>query len=99
MACCRMSTTFRRYSLAAAIVRAKSKNGASASPGNCTQPDILASVQTEPDMVQRWNGAAPYWEKHRDVIRQMFAPVTSALVEDAGTGSGPEGLDIEIGGG
>jgi len=92
-----MSTTFRRYSLAAAIVRATSKNGASASPGNCTQPDILASVQTEPDMVQRWNGAAPYWEKHRDVIRQMFAPVTSALVEDAGIGSGQEVLDIGTG--
>jgi ubiquinone/menaquinone biosynthesis C-methylase UbiE len=35
------------------------------------------------EVINRWTGSAPYWEKHRDIIRHMFAPVTNALAEDA----------------
>jgi SAM-dependent methyltransferase len=36
-------------------------------------------------VIDRWTGAAPSWEKHRETIRQMFAPVTQALVEEIGS--------------
>jgi ubiquinone/menaquinone biosynthesis C-methylase UbiE len=45
----------------------------------------------------RWSRAAPFWEKHRQAIRQMFAPVTRALVEDALIGSGHTVLDVATG--
>jgi ubiquinone/menaquinone biosynthesis C-methylase UbiE len=48
-------------------------------------------------VVNEWTGAAPFWEKHRDMIRHMFAPVTQALVEDARIGSGHTVLDIGTG--
>jgi len=53
--------------------------------------------------MDRWIGAAPSWEKHRETIRQMFAPVTQALVEeirsghtvlDVATGPGEPALSI-----
>jgi SAM-dependent methyltransferase len=50
-------------------------------------------------VINQWTGAAPYWEKHRDIIRQMFAPVTGALVEDARIASGHTVLDIASGSG
>ena len=34
-----------------------------------------AKVQPEQIIINSWKGAAPYWEKHREIIRQMFAPV------------------------
>jgi hypothetical protein len=39
-------------------------------------------MQPERKEVDRWSVAAPFWEGHRDVIHQMFAQVTQALVED-----------------
>lgn len=47
--------------------------------------------------MNQWNAAAPFWEKHREVIRQMFAPVTQALVEDAQIGGRHAILDIATG--
>jgi hypothetical protein len=38
-----------------------------------------------------------FWEKHRDVIRGMFAPVTHALIEDAEIGSEDSVLDVATG--
>jgi SAM-dependent methyltransferase len=35
------------------------------------------------ELINRWSETAPYWEKHRATIREMFAPVTQALVEAA----------------
>ena len=58
---------------------------------------ILVLMQPEQEVINRWTGSAPYWEKHRDVIRQMFAPVTQALVEDAQIGAGHVVLDIATG--
>jgi hypothetical protein len=34
------------------------------------------------------------WEKHREIMRQMFAPITQALVEDGPIGNGHAVLDI-----
>lgn len=44
-----------------------------------------------------WRDSAPFWEKHREIIRQMFAPVTQALVEDGLIRSGHAVLDIATG--
>ncbi len=38
--------------------------------------------------------SARFWEKHREIIRQMFAPVTQALVEDGLIGSRHVVLEI-----
>ncbi|HYL75529.1 MAG TPA: methyltransferase domain-containing protein [Bryobacteraceae bacterium] len=54
-------------------------------------------MELDQAVIDRWSGAAPFWEKHRDAIRQMFAPVTQALVEDARIGSGHSILDIATG--
>ncbi|MDP8980091.1 MAG: methyltransferase domain-containing protein [Acidobacteriota bacterium] len=48
-------------------------------------------------IVDGWSGAAPFWEKHSEIIRRMFAPVTQALIEDARIGRGHAVLDIATG--
>jgi SAM-dependent methyltransferase len=58
---------------------------------------ILLPMRPEQEIINRWTGSAPYWEKHREVIRQMFAPVTQALIEDGKIGSGHVVLDIATG--
>ena len=47
--------------------------------------------------VDRWKDAAPFWEKHREIIRQMFEPVTQALVADGLIGNRHTVLDIATG--
>ncbi|HEY2351402.1 MAG TPA: class I SAM-dependent methyltransferase [Candidatus Acidoferrum sp.] len=54
-------------------------------------------MQPEEEIIKRWSGSAPFWEKHREVIREMFAPVTQALVEEAQIGTGQTVLDIATG--
>ena len=54
-------------------------------------------MQPAATVIQEWSGAAPYWEKHREAIRQMFAPVTHALIEDAGIAAGSVVLDVATG--
>jgi SAM-dependent methyltransferase len=54
-------------------------------------------MQPNPDEINRWRDSAQFWEKHREVIRQMFAPITQALAEDAEIGSGYVVLDIATG--
>jgi ubiquinone/menaquinone biosynthesis C-methylase UbiE len=54
-------------------------------------------MERDQAVIDRWSGAAPFWEKHREIIRQMFAPVTQALVEDAVIGSGHTVLDVATG--
>lgn len=49
------------------------------------------------ETIRAWAGAAPFWEKHRESIRQMFAPVTQALVQDARIASRQTVLDIAMG--
>jgi len=54
-------------------------------------------MQPHHGVTDRWSDVAPFWEKHRDIIRQMFAPVTEALIQDARIGSGHIVLDIATG--
>ena len=41
-----------------------------------------------------WQTSARYWDKYRVLIGQMFAPLTSGLVEEARIGIGQDVLDI-----
>jgi len=41
-----------------------------------------------------WREAAPYWERYAPTIRAMFAPVTGALIEEAGITRGQSVLDV-----
>lgn len=49
------------------------------------------------EVIGRWSESAPYWEKYRTVISEMFAPVTQALIEDAGITSRSTVLDVATG--
>ena len=46
-----------------------------------------------------WQTSARYWDKYRVLIAQMFAPLTSGLIEEARIGVGQEVLDIGGGSG
>jgi SAM-dependent methyltransferase len=54
-------------------------------------------MQPDQEVLNRWMGSAPFWEKHREIIRQMFAPITQALAEDAQIGRHQTVLDIATG--
>jgi|SRR5690348_2118029 SAM-dependent methyltransferase len=49
------------------------------------------------ELISRWTETAPYWEKHRAVIREMFAPVTQALAQNAEVARGRTILDVATG--
>ena len=51
------------------------------------------------EALSRWSGNTPYWEKHRELIQHMFAPVTKALLDDAEIKSGDAVLDVATGAG
>src|SRR4029450_2204599 len=50
-------------------------------------------------VLQAWQTSAPYWDKYRALITQMYAPVTTGLIEEAGIGVGHKVLDIGGGSG
>jgi ubiquinone/menaquinone biosynthesis C-methylase UbiE len=54
-------------------------------------------MQPGQEVISAWRDSAPFWEKHREIIRQMFAPVTQALVEDGLIARGHAVLDIATG--
>src|ERR1700731_3046650 len=54
-------------------------------------------MQPDEGIINRWRNSAPFWEKHRDIIRGMFAPVTQALIEDAAIGTQDSVLDVATG--
>jgi ubiquinone/menaquinone biosynthesis C-methylase UbiE len=54
-------------------------------------------MQENKDVIQAWSESAPYWEKHREIIRAMFAPITQALIEAAEITSGNAVLDVAMG--
>jgi ubiquinone/menaquinone biosynthesis C-methylase UbiE len=54
-------------------------------------------MQPDQEVINAWRDSAPFWEKHRESIRQMFAPVTQALVEEAHIAHGQTVLDIATG--
>jgi ubiquinone/menaquinone biosynthesis C-methylase UbiE len=44
--------------------------------------------------LREWSESARYWEKHAATLRQIFAPVTTALIAEAGITSGQNILDV-----
>lgn len=61
-------------------------------------PDqLLPLMQQNKEVISQWSESAPYWEKHRAIIREMFAPVTQALIEDAAITSRSIVLDVATG--
>jgi ubiquinone/menaquinone biosynthesis C-methylase UbiE len=51
------------------------------------------------EVIRQWGESAPYWEKHRSTIREMFKPVTYALSEACGIRQGDHVLDVAGGAG
>ena len=58
-------------------------------------------MSTEPnkDVLRDWRESAPYWAKHSDTVRLMFAPITSALLGASGIKDGQSVLDVAGGAG
>ena len=54
-------------------------------------------MKPDEEIINRWRGVAAFWDKHRNVIRGMFAPVTQALIEDARIDSHDSVLDVATG--
>lgn len=50
-------------------------------------------------VLREWRDSAFYWKKHLDMIRVMFAPLTQALIGDAGIIEGDSVLDVAGGSG
>ena len=53
----------------------------------------MSQLETN-EILQEWRQSAPYWEKHSATIRLMFAPLTAALIEEAGITAGQAVLDV-----
>src|SRR5689334_19861900 len=49
------------------------------------------------DAANVWAQVAQYWDKHRETIRAMFLPVTTALIEEAQIAPGYSVLDVATG--
>jgi SAM-dependent methyltransferase len=45
----------------------------------------------------KWGESAFYWEKHRETIQRMFAPITQAMIEDARIAPDQFVLDVASG--
>ena len=54
---------------------------------------------TSENPVEAWRESAQYWARHSDTIRQMFMPLTQALIEHAGIHEGQSVLDVAGGAG
>jgi len=59
---------------------------------------MIAQIQV-PDALHEWRESAKYWNKHRATIHSMFAPLTRALIEEAGIKRGDLILDVAGGAG
>ena len=46
------------------------------------------------NILNEWRESAKYWKKHSATIRTMFAPLTQALIEQAGIHEGQSVLDV-----
>ena len=51
------------------------------------------------DVLREWRESAAFWRDHYQTIRTMFAPVTKALIEEAGIVEGDTVLDVAGGSG
>ncbi len=53
----------------------------------------MSEVQST-NTLREWRASAKYWETHARTIQKMFAPVTSALIEEAAISEGDKVLDV-----
>jgi ubiquinone/menaquinone biosynthesis C-methylase UbiE len=60
-------------------------------------PDQVTPMQKDKEVISQWSESAPYWEKHREMIREMFEPVSQALIEDAEITTRRVVLDVATG--
>lgn len=58
-----------------------------------------SSDSQEDEVLREWRDSAFYWQKHIDTIRVMFAPLTRALIDEAGIVAGDSVLDVAGGSG
>jgi SAM-dependent methyltransferase len=54
-------------------------------------------MSQQDEVIRRWISSAPLWEKHSEIIRELFAPVSEALIEDARVVCGSSVLDVATG--
>jgi len=59
---------------------------------------MMAQVEAA-DTLHEWRESAKYWNRHSSIIHSMFAPLTRALIEDAGIKTGDLVLDVAGGAG
>lgn len=59
----------------------------------------MLSNENKKDVLREWRESAPYWAKHADIVRSMFAPITHALIEAGGISKGQTVLDVAGGAG
>ena len=60
-------------------------------------PDQVTPIKQDKEVISQWSESAPYWEKHREIIREMFAPITQALIEAAEITTSQVVLDVATG--
>jgi ubiquinone/menaquinone biosynthesis C-methylase UbiE len=65
--------------------------------GRLRRTKVIPENQNE--ALHAWQTSARYWDKYRVLITEMFAPLTSGLVEEAHIGIGQKVLDIGGGSG
>jgi ubiquinone/menaquinone biosynthesis C-methylase UbiE len=59
----------------------------------------MFSDENNKDVLREWRESAPYWAKHADMVRSMFAPITRALIEAGRISEGQAVLDVAGGAG
>jgi len=52
------------------------------------------SVNKTNNILREWSASAAYWQEHSPTIRTMFAPITEALIEEAGISADQSVLDV-----
>jgi enediyne biosynthesis protein CalE5 len=64
-------------------------------------PHAYNHQMTEPErnVLDEWRASAFYWEKHASTIREMFAPITEALIDAAEISKGHKVIDVAGGAG
>jgi ubiquinone/menaquinone biosynthesis C-methylase UbiE len=60
-------------------------------------PNQTTPLKQDKEIIRQWSESAPYWEKYREIIGGMFAPVAQALIEDAGITARLTVLDVATG--
>ncbi len=59
----------------------------------------MSSDENNRDVLREWRESAPYWAKHAEVVRSMFAPITRALIEGGRISECQAVLDVAGGAG